>query len=67
MIGLHCPIGSHSPVPCDPGTYTNLTQASECLTCPAGYYCVPEEVVAGMYIVLYTIIQTHLKFVDYLS
>ena len=46
-IGLHCPQGSALPVPCDPGTYSNLTQMSECLECPAGFYCVPEEVVEG--------------------
>ena len=46
-IGLHCPQGSPQPVPCEPGTYTNLTQQAECLVCPAGFYCVPEEVVEG--------------------
>ena len=46
-IGLHCPVGSALPVPCTPGTYTNLTQAPECLECPAGFYCVPEEVIEG--------------------
>lgn len=46
-IGLHCPAGSNSPVPCAPGTFTNLTQQDTCLTCPAGFYCVPEEVIAG--------------------
>lgn len=46
-IGLHCPAGSNSPVPCVPGTFTNLTQQDTCLTCPAGFYCVPEEVIAG--------------------
>ncbi|XP_062603182.1 uncharacterized protein LOC134264959 [Saccostrea cucullata] len=46
-IGLHCPAGSGSPVPCVPGTFTNLTQQDTCLTCPAGFYCVPEEVIAG--------------------
>lgn len=48
-IGLHCPMGSGLPVPCEPGSHTNLTQQSECLTCPAGFYCVPEEVIAGSY------------------
>ncbi|XP_023933458.1 uncharacterized protein LOC106181652, partial [Lingula anatina] len=46
-IGLHCPTGSGQPVPCPPGTFTNLTQMSECLTCPGGFYCVPEEVIQG--------------------
>ena len=47
-IGLHCPEGTGVPVPCEPGTYTNLTQQASCLTCPAGFYCVPEEVIQGM-------------------
>jgi hypothetical protein len=46
-IGLHCPQGSGQPVPCPPGTFTNYTQAATCDICPAGFYCVPEEVVAG--------------------
>ncbi|PIK41162.1 hypothetical protein BSL78_21986 [Apostichopus japonicus] len=46
-IGLHCPIGSPLPVPCDPGSFTNLTHAAECLECPAGFYCVPEHVEEG--------------------
>lgn len=46
-IGLHCPAGSGSPVPCIAGTFTNLTQQDTCLTCPAGFYCVPEEVIQG--------------------
>ncbi|XP_071505048.1 uncharacterized protein [Diadema antillarum] len=46
-IGLHCPTGSPLPVPCEPGYFTNLTQAAECLECPAGFYCVPEEVIEG--------------------
>lgn len=50
-IGLHCPMGSGLPVPCEPGSYTNLTQQSECLICPAGFYCVPEEVIQGMFVI----------------
>ena len=46
-IGLHCPVGTGTPVPCEPGYFTNFTQAAECVICPPGYYCVPEEVVAG--------------------
>ena len=46
-IGLHCPVGSGQPVPCDPGYFTNFTQAPVCLECIAGFYCVPEEVIAG--------------------
>lgn len=46
-IGLYCPGGMGIPVPCNPGFFTNRTQASECLECPEGFYCVPEEVVVG--------------------
>ena len=46
-IGLHCPLGSGTPVPCTAGSYANFTQADACLTCPMGYYCVPEEVIQG--------------------
>jgi hypothetical protein len=46
-IGLHCPLGSGIPVPCESGFFTNLTQMDECLLCPAGFYCVPEEVIEG--------------------
>ncbi|RUS80256.1 hypothetical protein EGW08_011985, partial [Elysia chlorotica] len=46
-IGLHCPLGSELPKPCPAGTYANFSQASECLICPDGYYCVPEEVIQG--------------------
>ena len=46
-IGLNCPRGSPTPVPCQPGYFANFSQASTCLICPAGYYCVPEEVIQG--------------------
>ena len=46
-IGLHCPRGSGQPVPCQPGFFANFSQAADCMVCPAGYYCEPEEVVAG--------------------
>ena len=56
-IGLHCPVGTGTPKPCSNGTFTNFSQASECEICPAGYYCVPEEVVEGMnyYRLIFTI------------
>ena len=47
-IGLHCPVGTSVPVPCVAGTYANYSQGDSCETCPAGYYCVPEEVVEGI-------------------
>ena len=46
-IGLHCPTGSSLPVPCQPGYFANFSQAASCVICPAGYYCVPEEVIEG--------------------
>ena len=46
-IGLHCPRGSSLPVPCQPGYFANFSQAASCVICPAGYYCVPEEVIEG--------------------
>jgi hypothetical protein len=38
--GHYCPVGSPDQIPCAPGTYMTTTQASECLQCPAGSYCV---------------------------
>ena len=41
-VGYYCPIGSPAPQHCSPGFYTNHTGATECMTCPQGYYCLPE-------------------------
>lgn len=38
--GHYCPAGATRPVPCDPGTYITVTQASQCWPCTAGWYCV---------------------------
>jgi len=41
-IGSYCPAGSFSATPCPPGTYSNqlgLTNATDCTSCDAGYYC----------------------------
>ncbi|XP_064629316.1 zonadhesin-like [Lineus longissimus] len=38
---MHCPNGSHIYQPCQSGMFTNETGASDCETCPAGYYCLP--------------------------
>ncbi len=43
-MGYFCPLGSYPKQwPCPPGTYsgyrTELKDQSECLPCPAGYYC----------------------------
>ena len=40
-VGLHCPVGSSEPQQCQLGSYTDITGASTCSTCPAGSYCVP--------------------------
>ncbi|XP_077422977.1 uncharacterized protein LOC144052618 isoform X3 [Vanacampus margaritifer] len=37
--GSRCPAGSRQPVPCLPGTFQNLPEQAECVTCPAGFYC----------------------------
>ena len=39
-IGHHCPEGTTSPIPCADGTYMSQTQATSCLPCTPGYYCV---------------------------
>ncbi|XP_041098352.1 SCO-spondin [Polyodon spathula] len=39
-VGHFCPPGTAVPVPCLPGTYMTGTQASECVVCPAGKYCI---------------------------
>ncbi|XP_042595395.1 multiple epidermal growth factor-like domains protein 11 isoform X2 [Cyprinus carpio] len=38
--GHYCPPGTTLPVPCDPGTFVTITQASQCWPCTAGWYCV---------------------------
>ena len=40
-VGFHCPGASSSPEPCEPGYFTNFTHSSECIMCPAGFYCLP--------------------------
>ena len=37
--GHYCPEGSPDQVPCDRGTYSENSPASECPTCTDGYYC----------------------------
>lgn len=40
--GHICPEGTIVPLPCGAGTYRNVTNghlATDCFTCPAGYYC----------------------------
>ena len=40
-VGLHCPEGSATPKQCQAGTYTAIVGASMCMTCSAGFYCLP--------------------------
>ncbi|EGD79005.1 hypothetical protein PTSG_01976 [Salpingoeca rosetta] len=43
--GYYCPEGTQAPVPCPPGSYSNvegLQSESQCTPCPAARYC-PEE------------------------
>ena len=37
--GSFCVIGSSQPQLCPAGTYSSLTQQSNCTVCPAGYHC----------------------------
>ncbi|XP_021231890.1 zonadhesin-like isoform X5 [Numida meleagris] len=40
--GAYCPPGSPLPIPCPPGTYSNvsgLRSLHQCLDCPPGLYC----------------------------
>ncbi len=39
-IGYYCPEGTAIPKQCEPGTYTDTTQNSQCLPCTAGRYCI---------------------------
>ena len=41
-LGSYCPQGISNPIPCPPGTYSAapcIYAVTQCLTCPAGYYC----------------------------
>ena len=38
--GHFCPEGTPLEVPCNAGTYANLTGQSSCTECPEGYFCV---------------------------
>lgn len=39
-VGNYCPLGTDVPIQCPVGTFMATTQASECMNCTAGYYCV---------------------------
>ena len=44
---MHCPLGSAEPKYCQNGNYTGWPMAAACVTCPAGYFCISTNVVAG--------------------
>ncbi|KPP71460.1 SCO-spondin-like [Scleropages formosus] len=35
----YCPAGTAQPLQCEPGTFMDATQATQCWSCPAGMYC----------------------------
>ncbi|GAB9469615.1 hypothetical protein Gpo141_00006888 [Globisporangium polare] len=40
--GAYCPLGSATPMLCPPGTFNNFTgleTETQCVSCPAGFYC----------------------------
>lgn len=37
--GHYCPMGSSVQVRCSKGTYNSFEQQTNCIECPAGYYC----------------------------
>ena len=37
--GYYCPTGTGNQLPCEPGTYNNLSLQIACEPCPAGYQC----------------------------
>lgn len=39
-MGHYCPTGTDVPIQCPVGMYMVAPQASECINCTAGYYCV---------------------------
>ena len=39
--GHYCPEGTATPLACDQGTFSNVSNLDSCYVCPAGYYCVP--------------------------
>ena len=38
-IGSYCPEGSHTPMDCPVGTYSDVTGLGQCKPCTAGKYC----------------------------
>lgn len=38
-FGVTCPLGSVTPLPCESGTFKNISGVSPCLPCLRGYYC----------------------------
>jgi hypothetical protein len=42
-IGFYCPAGSPGPLRCQAGTYSNRRGLTACIPCPAGKYCVMDD------------------------
>ena len=52
-VGHYCPEGTATPLPCGPGTFTDITLNEACTLCTPGYYCIhgsnPDSCPAGFY------------------
>lgn len=46
-LWCHYHTGSDTPKDCPAKSFTNATAQSSCQDCPAGYYCIPENVTSG--------------------
>ena len=53
IVGHYCPGNTADPIPCDFGTFMNITHASQCWPCTPGYYCTnghsPQACPSGYY------------------
>lgn len=47
-IGAFCPQGAGRYTICPAGQFTNVTEQEKCSPCPAGSFCVPENVDVGI-------------------
>ena len=57
-VGHYCPQGTTVPLPCDAGTFSNVTGLDTCLQCPAGFYCLQGNMLHSLYphLQIYTIV-----------